>query len=352
MPVDGHPAVNAPPVPDARPALLALDPAALAEVLGGPGRSRQVFRLLAEGGEPWADGALPRSLQARLRETTRPPALAVWRRSVAADGTAKLALRLEDGATIETVVIPELGGSGRATLCVSSQVGCARGCRFCVTATMGLSRNLRLEELLGQVHLGLAYARQRGWTLRNLVFMGMGEPLDNLQNVRGALDALTDHRGYGFAPKHVTLSTVAPRVTAVERLQGWPARLAWSLHAATPQVRARLVPAPHPPVQAIACAFARVCASDRRPLFVEMTLMDGLNDRPSDMAAAVDLFADFPTEVRFNLIAMNPGRSELTASHRTLECQAQLRAAGYFCSVRRPRGVDADAACGQLAVIA
>ena len=339
--------------------LHALGADALAQKLDGPGRSRHVFRALAAGSDPFAPGVLPDGLRARLSAVTEPGRVTVRQTRVAHDETAKILLGLADGAAVESVLIPENSrdsAPSRATLCVSSQVGCARGCQFCSTATMGLKRNLSVAEIVQQVHLGLGLARTRGWTLRNLVFMGMGEPLDNAPHVRAALDILTDHRGYGFAPKHVTVSTVGPRVAAVRGLRGWPARLAWSLHAATEAVRDRVVPRPHPSIDEIAGAFAEVCAADRRPLFVEMTLIDGLNDSSADMLAAAELFRDFPTEVRFNLIAMNPGRAgnaltgRLRPSRRVEQCKDALQSAGYFCSIRRPRGQDADAACGQLAI--
>ncbi len=335
------------------PIVHGLTPAELSRHLDGPGRARQVFRALSSGADPFQPAVIPDGLRARLTTVARPQPLEIRARTVASDGTTKLALSFEDGAALECVLIPALRGDRdldptRVTLCVSSQVGCARGCRFCVTATMGLVRNLTVSEIVAQVHVGLAEARRRGWRLRNLVFMGMGEPLDNAVNVRRALEILTDHRGFGFAPKHITLSTVGPRLGAVHRLAGWPARIAWSLHAALPRIRARLVPAPHPDVAALAGAFADVCAAERRPLFVEMTLMDGVNDRDEDMAAAAALFDSFPTEVRFNLIAMNPGRADLRPSPRVARCQDLLQAAGFFCSVRPPRGQDADAACGQL----
>ncbi|MEL7368364.1 MAG: 23S rRNA (adenine(2503)-C(2))-methyltransferase RlmN [Myxococcota bacterium] len=333
-----------------RPCLFALDVPALGRHLGGPGRARQVFRALASGRDPLELGVLPEGLHRRLNGIVSPGEMRIRHRSTARDGTIKLLVELKDGAKVETVIIPEAKGAPRSTLCVSSQVGCARGCQFCVTATMGLIRNLSVSEIVQQVHLGLMHAPE-GHSLRNLVFMGMGEPLDNARNVHAALRILTDHRGYGFAAKHITVSTVAPRVSAIRGLQGWPARLAWSLHAANPSVRAQLVPPPHPELSTIVEAFAEICGADRRPLFVEMTLMADVNDRPEDMAAATALLSDFPTEVRFNLIAMNPGRSDLRPSARVSDCQQQLMHAGFFCTVRRPRGRDADAACGQLAVI-
>ena len=339
---------------DLRACLHALTPDDLSQRLKGPGRARQVFRALAAGHDPFSQGVLPDGLRLRLAEAVDDTATRVAAVSRAADGTTKLAISLHDQAIVECVLIPERSGTQpneRATLCVSSQVGCVRGCRFCVTATMGLVRNLSVAEIVAQVALGLRQARRDGWRLRNLVFMGMGEPLDNAAGVQKALSILSDHRGFGFAPKHITVSTVGPRLSAVARLKDWPTRLAWSLHAARPEVRQRIVPPPHPPLTELVRALGEVCLEVRHPLFVEMTLMDGVNDQPEDMAAAGRLLADFPTEVRFNLIAMNPGRTDFRPSPRVIECRDQLQAGGYFCSVRRPRGLDAAAACGQLATL-
>ena len=293
-----------------------------------------MFRALTEGLNPYRPGVLPDGLRRRLQAATHPGALVVQGRSIAQDQTTKLAAVLADGAAVECVLIPDFK-TPRATLCVSSQVGCARGCEFCVTATMGLKRNLTTAEIIQQVDVGLREARRRHWRLRNLVFMGMGEPLDNANHVRAAVEILTDHRGYGFAPRHVTLSTVGPRLAAVRHLAGWPLRIAWSLHAARPEVRARLVPKPHPDVTELAAAFATVCRADRRPLFIEMTLMDGVNDKSEDMAAAAALMASFPTEVRFNLIAMNPGRAGLRPARGS--SYAGRCSSGPAISARSPR---------------
>ena len=144
---------------DDRPALFSLTPEALSERLDGPGRARQVFRAAASGFDPFDPGVLPDGLQRRLTEAARPEPMRLERDVTASDGTTKMLFTLRDGRAVESVLIPETEHGPRATLCVSSQVGCARGCRFCVTATMGLVRNLTVAEIVGQVHAGL---RSRG----------------------------------------------------------------------------------------------------------------------------------------------------------------------------------------------
>lgn len=334
-----------------RPRLLDLGPNALTEHLDGPGRSREVFRSLAAGRDPFHDPHLAAGLRRRLRDRVDPLTLPNRNTRRAEDGTTKLLLELPDGRAVETVLIPE---KTRTTLCVSSQVGCVRGCGFCLTATMGLVRNLDVGEIMSQVHAGLAHAAALELPpLRNLVFMGMGEPLDNWTHVRAAIDILVDGRGFGFGPRHVTVSSVGPSPRAILRLEGCPTRLAWSLHAAREDVRRGLVASQRHTVQALRDAFVEIYSARKDPLFVEMTLMAGVNDQPEDAEAAIALFGAFPNEVRFNLLPMNPTDrgfrpSPPAAVESFLE---RLRGAGHFALTRTPRGQDASAACGQLAVI-
>lgn len=331
------------------PDLLGLLPDELASVLGGSGRARTLLAVLRDGRPPDQAGLSTRAKD-RLDQRARYQAPSIRAEVVASDDTKKLLLGLADGRAVETVLIP---ASGRTTLCVSSQVGCARACTFCLTATMGLVRSLSAAEIVGQVHAAIArWPEQRP---RNLVFMGMGEPLDNLAEVERAIRILTDHRAYAFGPRHITVSTVGPSPKAVRAAQDLPGRLAWSLHAADDELRRRLVPTTKHPVAELYRAFHEVALHRRQPLFVELTLIDGVNDRGSDAAAAVALFADFPGEVRFNLLPMNPiGSSDLRPSPRAqVEAfQAALIGAGRFTTVRLERGADARSACGQLAVLA
>lgn len=327
--------------------LLGLTPEALAVRLESPGRARNVFRLLTRGRDPFE--ALPTRARQRLAAAVQMMPLSLRASSRAADGTVKLLLELEDGARVETVLIPE---KSRTTICVSTQVGCARGCRFCLTATMMLQRNLRADEIVGQVFAGIRGVQSLGLPpLRNIVFMGMGEPLDNPDATRTALEILTT--GFGFGPRHVTVSTVAPSPRAVARLAGWPAHVAWSLHAADDDVRRRLIPTARSSVRELLDAFA---ALSLRSLFVEVALMDGVNDRPEDADRIARLFDGFPAEVRLNLLPMNRIREvgsslEPSRAAAVQAFQNRLREAGYFCIRRRARGTDADAACGQLATL-
>lgn len=330
------------------PDLLGLLPDELASVLGGSGKARSLLAVLRDGQAPEAAGLSEKAI-ARLFHRARYRAPEVRAQAVAADETRKILLGLVDGRAIETVLIP---GEGRTTLCVSSQVGCARGCTFCLTATMGLVRNLTAAEIVGQVHAAIALWPQA--RPRNLVFMGMGEPLDNLTEVERAIRLLTDHRAYAIGPRHITVSTVGPSPKMIRAARDLPGRLAWSLHAADDTLRQQLVPTTKHPVQELSAAFHEVAAHRGQPLFVELTLIDGLNDRPEDAAAVLALFAGFPSEVRFNLLPMNPiGDPQLRPSpkDRVHAFQAALIGAGHFTTIRLERGADARSACGQLAVL-
>jgi 23S rRNA (adenine2503-C2)-methyltransferase len=307
--------------------LLDLPPRALAERVG-PGRAKTAYQHVRRGELPPKLFDLSFDLPAVVAE------------HVARDGTTKVLLALGDGAQIESVLIPE---RSRTTLCVSTQVGCVRGCSFCLTATMGLARNLEAHEIAAQLFLAV-----RAREIRNVVFMGMGEPLDNAKAVRAALEVMID--GFQIGPRHITVSTVAPTPKAVLGLKGWPARIAWSLHAADDELRARLIPTARHSVRELRDAFAEI-SRDRDALFVEVTLIGGVNDRPEDADAIAELFRGFPSEVRINLLPMNPIGTGDRASSRAAEVQARLRSAGFLCLLRRSRGSDERAACGQLATL-
>lgn len=331
-----------------RRAPYALTPRELAEALEGPGRAQQVYAALRRGEDPFL--ALEVGLRRRLAQVSRPSPIALETLRRSTDGTSKLRLRLEDGARIETVLIPE---RTRTTVCISTQVGCGRGCMFCLTSTMGMMRNLEAEEIVHQV----VEARRRAPALglpevRNVVLMGMGEPLDNHRAVARALGLLTDNEALGVGARHVTVSTVGPSPAAIARTSGWPGQLAWSLHAARPEVRRRLIPTARHSPEALRDAFQARLSGRRRPtLFVEIALIDGVNDQEVDAAAAAALFEGSDLEVRFNLLPMNPGNTRgLFTSPRAEAMKEFLQSRGYFCSIRRARGGDELAACGQLVV--
>jgi len=333
-----------------RPPLLTHTPEELTVRLKGPGRARLIFKLLSKGLDPFTSDDLSTGARERLKEACTPTPFKILSRSVATDKTTKLLLEMSDGAGVETVVIPS---SDRTTLCVSSQVGCARGCDFCLTATMGLKRNLGCDEILVQVLAGIAHARESGFPeVRNIVYMGMGEPLDNLKEVERSLLILCDDRGFGFGARHITVSTVGTHRAAIEQAATWPARLAWSLHAAVDSVRKDLIAtAKADPIEIRDWFLSSI---GRDPLFVECVLIDGVNDRDQDLAMCVELFAGLDQEIRINLLPLNLiGRPDLRPSPmaRVLEFRNALRVAGHVCIIRRPRGQEEGAACGQLAVI-
>jgi 23S rRNA (adenine2503-C2)-methyltransferase len=327
--------------------VLAMTPAELAEVLGGEGRAKDVFALLREGKDP--RHALPPGPRRRLIERTAPTVLEVVESLESADGTVKLRVRLADAREIETVLIPS---PRRTTLCISSQVGCARACRFCSTGTMGLLRNLSPDEIAGQVALGHQLVRERALpSLSNVVLMGMGEPLDNFEHVKTALTIIVGSSGLGIGRRHLTLSTVGPTAQAVRKAGVLDVPLAWSLHAADDALRRRLIPTARTSVSALLEAFQEALAPRQAPLFVEVTLIDGVNDGPEQAEAIVTLFAGFPSEVRVNLLPMNsighaelgPARAERVRAFKDVLAQAGLRAL-----VRQARGADQASACGQL----
>ncbi len=319
------------------------DFSSLSDRLGGPGRAAALARALRQGRRFGASGVRAEALAAL---SFAEPALDEER--AAKDGTRKFRFSGAEGSW-EAVLIPT---PSRSTVCISTQVGCRRGCAFCATGTLSRPTNLSLSAIIHQVWFALRRSRELGAPpVRNIVFMGMGEPLDNLRRVEAALERLTDGRLWGFGPRHVTVSTVAPSPKAVARMKNWPARIAWSLHAAEDQKRRRLVASQRHSVQALAAAF-RVL---ERPLFVEMTLIDGLNDAGEDAEAAARLFEGFGQEIRFNLLPVNPtevrpGFARPTEA-RVEGFAAVLRAAGHRVMIRRPRGDDEAAACGQLVTI-
>jgi 23S rRNA (adenine2503-C2)-methyltransferase len=313
-----------------------LTPDELARALGSPTRARAAWRALSAGDDP----ALAVAAEARALLPAAPP-LAIAARSVSADGTQKLALRLTDGLEVETVLIPT---GRRTTVCVSTQVGCARACVFCVTATMGRVRDLIAAEIVDQVLLARSEARAAALPpVTNVVLMGMGEPLDNLEATRRAVDIITHPRALGLAPGRVTLSTVGTSPRAIRALAGMRAELAWSVHAAGDELRRRLVPTTRHTMVELRDAFRDLA----RPLFVEVALIDGVNDGEGEARALAELLAPLE-EVRINLLPLNHGRDGLSPSGRGARFQEILRGSGYFCMVRKARGADANAACGQL----
>lgn len=275
------------------------------------------------------------------------------------DGTHKWLLGMDGKNAIETVYIPD---KGRGTLCVSSQVGCALNCTFCSTATQGFNRNLSTAEIIGQVwiaarHLGNVPHRQR--RLTNVVMMGMGEPLANFDNVVRAMSVMRDDLGYGLANKRVTLST-AGMVPMIDRLaQESDVSLAVSLHAPNDELRDTLVPLNRKyPIAELMDACVRYAKRKKgESVTFEYTLMKGVNDQPQHARELVRLMRAFDNAVQMkdaakvNLIPFNPfpgTRFERPEEPAIRAFQKLLNEAGMIAPVRRTRGDDIDAACGQL----
>ena len=302
---------------------------------------------------------LGKALRAKLeaRAVVRAPQVIFDKAST--DGTHKWLLGMDARNAIETVYIPD---KGRGTLCVSSQVGCALNCGFCSTATQGFNRNLSTAEIIGQVwvaarHLGNVPHQQR--RLTNVVMMGMGEPLMNFDNVVRAMSVMRDDLGYGLANKRVTLST-AGLVPMIDRLGvESDVSLAVSLHAPFDELRSELMPINRKyPIATLmdACVNYALRRKGESVTF-EYTLMKGVNDQPEHARGLVGLLREFDRRVQMkgaakvNLIPFNPfpgtrfQRPEETAIRAF---QKLLNEAGMIAPVRRTRGDDIDAACGQL----
>jgi len=325
--------------------------AGLLEGWGQPAfRLTQIVQAQAAGAATWDDvTTLPRTLRARLSEhgplwSVRPESASTSR-----DGTVKWRLALGDGRVVEAVLIAH--AQGRRTVCVSSQAGCALGCRFCATGAMGAGRDLTRGEILEQAMLARAEAERQGARLSNVVFMGMGEPMQNLDAVLAACDDMNRPDGLGISARAIAIST-AGWVPGIARLaeHPLPVRLALSLHAADDETRGRLMPInARYPIANVLAACRRYCDRTGRRVFIEYLLLDGVNDTPADARRLAGLLRDGRFHV--NLIEYNPTASGYTASppERRRAFTEALARAGIEASLRRSRGADVDAACGQLA---
>jgi 23S rRNA (adenine2503-C2)-methyltransferase len=282
------------------------------------------------------------------RYFTHPPTVAADLAST--DGlTRKFLLQLADGQTIETVV---MGFKGRHTACLSTQAGCAMGCVFCATGQMGFVRHLRPGEIVAQVRHAQLALRETGHPgLRNLVLMGMGEPLHNYDAVLTALEIISERSGLNLGPSRITISTVGVvpgilRLAAEQR----PYHLAVSLHGATEEERSALVPASRRwPLADLMAACRTYCAQTGRRIFFEWTLIAGQNDSPAQAERLGQLLTGLAAHV--NLIPLNPtGGFAGTATQldAAKAFQQVLKQAGFPSTIRQRRGIDVAAGCGQL----
>ena len=319
-----------------------------AEAGEAPYRARQVMRWL------WAHDALSidamRDIPVRLREylklNFKLGLLKSARVVRSVDGTRKLLLLLDDGAEIESVIIPTVA---RTTLCISSQAGCAMACRFCATARMGLIRNLQVSEILGQV-LAAKTKCYEGERLTNYVFMGMGEPLANYPRLSRALTIMTADWGAAISPRRITVSTVG-LVPMMKRLMtDFQVNLAVSLHATSDELRDRLAPVNRRyPLAELLDACRRLPLNHRSRITFEYVMLNGVNDSPEDAHRLLRMLA--PLKSKVNLISFNPfpgagfqsSPRKLVEDFQTILLQGNLTA-----TIRESRGQDIAAACGQL----
>jgi 23S rRNA (adenine2503-C2)-methyltransferase len=342
---------------------------AFAAALGGrPFRARQLMNwIYRRGVGSFADMTdLSREFRARLALAAEVRAPEIVRVQRSADGTSKWLLKADAAQAFEMVFIPE---PDRGTLCISSQVGCALDCSFCATAQQGFNRNLSTAEIVGQVWLaarelvreeagsgsaaapqaeaGLAERR-----LTNVVLMGMGEPLANFRNVVPALDILLDDFGFDLSRRRVTLSTsgLVPQIYRLAEVSN--VALAVSLHAPTDALRSELVPInrKHPIAELLEACWHYLDEQNGRSVTFEYVMLDGVNDSPAQARALARLLKGHPAKV--NLIPFNPfpgtryRRSPAVVIQRFRD---ELIQRGVLATVRRTRGEDIDAACGQLA---
>ena len=292
-----------------------------------------------------------RALMAERFTLARPE---ITSRQQSSDGTIKWLIRFAPGIEAETVFIPDVAHSG--ALCVSSQVGCTLNCSFCHTGTQGLVRNLTAAEIVAQVQiarddLGEWHTSMETRQLTNIVFMGMGEPLYNLDGVATSLDIISDNEGIAISRRRITVSTsgVVPQLKALGETTG--AMLAISLHATRDALRDQLVPINrrYPLAELMAAIRAYPGLSNAKRVTFEYVMLKGVNDTPDDAKALVKLIAGVPAKI--NLIPFNPwpGAPFECSDRATIDAFASiLKRAGYASPIRRPRGRDILAACGQL----
>lgn len=319
-----------------------------------PFRARQVLRWLHQHGAEDFDQMtdLAKGLREKLtqRAQIRPPMLVA--EQAATDGTRKFLLEVGPGNRVETVFIPE---TDRGTLCVSTQVGCALECRFCSTGRQGFNRNLSVAEILGQLwwaNKALGRDPRGERIISNVVLMGMGEPLLNFDNVVTALSVMLDDYAYGLSRRRVTVST-SGIIPAMDRLrERMPVALAVSLHAPDDALRDELVPInrKYPLRELMAACRRYVAAAPRDFITFEYVMLAGVNDRPEHARALIELTRDVPC--KFNLIPFNPfpdSGYRRSPPQTVRSFAADLQAAGLIATIRKTRGDDIDAACGQLA---
>ena len=336
----------------------------LVDKIGGAGRAKSVWSLLKKGEHPLfetSDEILSSRAKKILRNAIGPNPIIKTKiiQETASDcGTLKFLQKLSDNLSIESVLIPA-HKYDRTTLCISTQVGCDRGCAFCATGKMGLIRNLTADEILSQVYHGLnIVSRKEMPPMSNIVFMGMGDAGRNLDEVSKAVDAITDRDRFCFAQSKVTISTVGPSPETFESLAVMPATIAWSLHASDDGLRKLLVPSTkHTTVQlrdGLAKALLLRPSLRTRTIMIAITLLENINDTPEDalhLANFIRPLLEVAPKIALDLIPYNDigiSAFKRPSNDRICNFQKVLREEGYFCSVRVTRGDEESSACGML----
>lgn len=332
-----------------------------AEQLGEPSfRGKQLFNWIYGKGVADFEAMtnLPKSFRQKLQSKAAVPLIAMRTKQKAKDHTVKALFELSSGRTVESVLIPDIDKDGEAkrlTVCVSSQVGCALGCSFCATGQMGFKENLTAGEIFDQVWFMNELAQERyGRRITNIVYMGMGEPLMNYDNVLKSIRILTHEKSLQMSWRRITISTVglARRIRQLAD-EDMRTRLAVSLHAPTNEKRSSIMPvnrAEKTDLHALREALDYYYALQQEPVTYEYCMFDGFNDNPSDARALAEITRWIPSKV--NLIMYNTVGD--TGFRRTPEVKLErfinvLVNEGVTVTVRRSRGQDIDAACGQLA---
>ncbi|WP_373747194.1 23S rRNA (adenine(2503)-C(2))-methyltransferase RlmN [Neisseria dentiae] len=319
-----------------------------------PFRAKQVMRWIHQAGAAGFDEMtdLAKSLRAKLQDQAEVAVPALMAAQESSDGTRKWLLDVGTGNGVETVFIPE---ADRGTLCISSQVGCALECTFCSTGRQGFNRNLSAAEIIGQLWwankaMGVTPKNER--VISNVVMMGMGEPLANFDNVVTALGIMLDDHGYGLSRRRVTVST-SGMVPQMDRLRDvMPVALAVSLHASNDAVRNEIVPLnkKYPLGELMAACRRYLEKAPRDFVTFEYVMLDGINDKAQHARELIELVRDVPC--KFNLIPFNPFPNsgyERSSNENIRVFRDILQQAGFVVTVRKTRGDDIDAACGQLA---
>jgi 23S rRNA (adenine2503-C2)-methyltransferase len=348
-----HPWDRAAPERTGKPSAYALLPEDFA-ALGAPGRAEHLF-LQCQHPWNWVDDRprLSRAIREWMSRNLDTALPEVLERRVSEDGSTKLVLGLSDGERIETVHLPSEFRDPRLTLCLSSQVGCAMGCTFCATGAMGIKRNLTAGEIVGQVLVllrAMGAARSQRITL---LFMGMGEPLHNLDHVHRAIRVFNHEQGLNISTRRITVST-SGLVTGIERLAGLSPRpwLALSLNATTDAARSALMPVNRVwNLARLRQALAAWPLHARERLTIEYVLMAGVNDTMEDADRLGEWLGALRERHNVNLIRMNEHAASAfkQPSEERLEAFVdRLKARGCFVTVRKSRGRDVQGACGQL----